>query len=36
LIAGHTEDARQRATVNAIFERHHGEDIGISGEARAA
>jgi len=36
LIAVHTEDARQRATVKSIFERYHAEDIGTSGEARAA
>jgi hypothetical protein len=36
LLAVHTEDGEERSRVKDIFERHHGEDIGTSGEARAA
>jgi hypothetical protein len=36
LLAVHTEDAAERSRVKEIFERHHAEDIGASGEAHAA
>jgi hypothetical protein len=36
LLAVHTEDSEERSKVKEIFERHHAEDIGSSGEARAA
>jgi len=36
LLAVHTEDAKQRATVKSVFERHHADDIGASAEVRAA
>ena len=36
LLAVHTEDGKERSRVKEIFQRHHAEDIGTSGEARAA
>src|SRR4030095_11925554 len=36
LLAVHTENGEERSKVKEIFERHHAEDIGSSGEARAA
>src|SRR5262245_15665047 len=36
LLAVHTEDRTERSRVREIFERHHAEDIGTSGESRAA
>jgi uncharacterized membrane protein len=36
LLAVHTEDGDERARVKDIFKRHHADDIGTSGESRAA
>jgi hypothetical protein len=36
LLAVHTENGDERSKAKEIFERHHAEDIGSSGEARAA
>jgi hypothetical protein len=36
LLAVHTENGEERSRVKEIFQRHHAEDIGSSGESRAA
>jgi hypothetical protein len=36
LLAVHTENGEERSKVKEIFELHHADDIGSSGEARAA